>query len=251
MKGKEDMTKRMLVCCVTVLFVLALCACEAPRLPTRQDKDTTAVSIERLVASVPVTAIQAKEMLERLETLGYTGEILFAFAATDDDDRTYYHLWVGEQTVDVYLQENGQVGSVVRSGILLYEAATAASDFEQVAEVVQTSEMVDIPNDALDEPVVCTLTVDDFTETVLVGERARFCAFGLAGEEYRIEVHYQSGIAQAKGLEPQLADEDGRLTWEWKIGGRTVPGTYDISVMRAEDARDTVTVSFSVLPTKE
>ncbi len=60
---------------------------------------------------------------------------------------------------------------------------------------------------------------------------------------YRIEVHYQSGISSAKGLEDKLSDDEGRVYWSWKIGGKTAPGTYKIVVTGGGES---LTTYFSV-----
>jgi hypothetical protein len=37
-------------------------------------------------------------------------------------------------------------------------------------------------------------------------------------------------ISRAKGLENQIADSDGKVTWTWKIGSKTEPGTGSVTV---------------------
>jgi hypothetical protein len=37
-------------------------------------------------------------------------------------------------------------------------------------------------------------------------------------------------ISQAKGLENQTADSNGKVTWTWKIGSKTEPGTGSVTV---------------------
>ena len=50
------------------------------------------------------------------------------------------------------------------------------------------------------------------------------------GVEYTITVYYNSGASEAEGLEPKTADADGNVSWTWRIGGRTAPGTYRVII---------------------
>ncbi len=45
-----------------------------------------------------------------------------------------------------------------------------------------------------------------------------------------ITVIYKSGPSKARGLEPQVADTQGKITWAWKVGTRTTPGVWPIVV---------------------
>lgn len=79
-------------------------------------------------------------------------------------------------------------------------------------------------------PVEDGFIIVSFTETVNQGEKATVCIKGKPGAEYTITVYYKSGPATASGLEPAVADADGYVTWTWKVGGRTTPGTYEIVI---------------------
>ncbi len=46
----------------------------------------------------------------------------------------------------------------------------------------------------------------------------------------QITVLYASGPSKAKGLFPQEADSEGKVTWTWLVGTRTTPGTWPIIV---------------------
>src|SRR2546426_8950659 len=45
-----------------------------------------------------------------------------------------------------------------------------------------------------------------------------------------ITVFYRSGPSKASGLVPKMADDQGRITWKWKVGTRTTPGQWPIRV---------------------
>ena len=43
-------------------------------------------------------------------------------------------------------------------------------------------------------------------------------------------VIYKTGESGARGLDPKTAGTDGRLSWTWKCGSATTPGTYTVYV---------------------
>lgn len=45
-----------------------------------------------------------------------------------------------------------------------------------------------------------------------------------------IEVDYESGPSRANGLYPQTADSAGDITWTWKVGTRTTPGSWPVVI---------------------
>lgn len=45
-----------------------------------------------------------------------------------------------------------------------------------------------------------------------------------------ITVIYKSGPSRARGLFPKNADNRGRVDWTWRVGTRTTPGKWPISV---------------------
>ena len=45
-----------------------------------------------------------------------------------------------------------------------------------------------------------------------------------------IVVEYESGPSHAAGLAPKTADKQGLITWSWKVGTRTTPGTWPVVV---------------------
>lgn len=51
---------------------------------------------------------------------------------------------------------------------------------------------------------------------------------GKPNAEYSITVYYSSGASEAAGLENKTSDSNGNVSWSWKIGGKTAPGTYRI-----------------------
>lgn len=228
--------KKIILWAVCAMMLLSVVCC-APA-PTGPDNmDTRTASIERLCDKTGLGAEQADGLLALLASLGYSGEVLFAYPVTDADEATYYHVWIGERTVDVYLAEDGEIASIRQNGIVLYGDGSSGTQ--------DTSEQQP------EKPVELTLRLDGMTDQVTAGKDAYVRAVGREGEEYRIEVHLKSGLSAAKGLEVKTAGEDGSLLWEWKISARTTPGDYRIVIVRTSDERDLLELPFTILPKAE
>jgi len=63
------------------------------------------------------------------------------------------------------------------------------------------------------------------------GEMASITVKGEPGEFCSIAVHLSGGVSKAKGLEPAETDENGFITWSWKISKQTKPGQVQITVV--------------------
>ena len=50
------------------------------------------------------------------------------------------------------------------------------------------------------------------------------------GATCTIQVRYRSGPSKAKGLEPGVADESGRVTWKWLVARYTTLGDWPIDI---------------------
>ena len=82
------------------------------------------------------------------------------------------------------------------------------------------------------------------------GSYATHTAHTSPGAYCTITVYYKSGPSTASGLGAKTADSDGNVSWTWKVGTRTTPGTYRIVVTAAlGGATRSETVYFQVLDT--
>lgn len=275
---------RILCFVVCIVAMLSLICCSSEPV----EPDTHTASIERLCEETDWSAEQAQAVLSLLATLGHEGEIMLAYPATDKQKATYYHIWIGEHSVDVYLNEDGTVARVYQGGISIYgEDAVDAPNEDQPpvdipAENPPVKDETDIEQPTENTPVEdqptgntpteekpdedppveikpdedkttedepdgeTTLTLDELTEQVVAGSNAKLSVYGTPGKEYRIEVHYKSGISEAKGLEDQVAADDGLLCWTWKVSARTTPGEYKIRVVCVSDESDVLELLFKV-----
>jgi hypothetical protein len=50
------------------------------------------------------------------------------------------------------------------------------------------------------------------------------------GASCSIDVEYKSGSSTAAGLDPKAADGSGAVTWRWRVGAKTTPGNWPVTV---------------------
>ncbi len=82
-----------------------------------------------------------------------------------------------------------------------------------------------------------TLEIISVTSPVSPGQFATLTAQTAPGANCSIEVIYKSGPSHAAGLIPKVAGSDGSVSWTWKVGTRTTPGTWPITVTASLDGR--------------
>ena len=83
-----------------------------------------------------------------------------------------------------------------------------------------------------------------YPSTVKRGEYATVKFRGAANTKYTITVFYSSGASTADGLGTKTSDSGGNVSWTWKVGNKTNPGTYRIQVT---GNGKTQSVNFTVL----
>ncbi|MBW4839761.1 MAG: pilus assembly protein [Paenibacillaceae bacterium] len=71
------------------------------------------------------------------------------------------------------------------------------------------------------------------------GHRATIIAQVAPGASASLTVYYKSGASQAKYLGEAIADDQGRMTWTWLVGGNTTPGTWSFVIETGEGLRTT------------
>ena len=90
---------------------------------------------------------------------------------------------------------------------------------------------------------VGALTLVDITETVSAGKTASVTVKGLPNTEYSIVVTYATTVSQEKGLEEKYTDENGVVTWSWRVGNQTKPGKYTVEI---QSRTEKITLYFNV-----
>ena len=233
------------------LVLLLLTACGAKDAPedAKQPSDTTATSIARLCEDMQIDERHAAALVDLFSYMNLTGEVLFAYPSVDNNGISYYHVWIGDKTANVYMRQDGTAQAILAGGTLLYGKIPEPS----TPDLPTAPEHPDSPDDEKqpDQPAPpdnpnTSIVVLSHTDKVAPGEKGHVCATGEPGVDYKIKVYYASGISTAKALSPQVAGEDGSLLWEWTVNSRVKPGVYKIIVVRADNDEDAVTLPFEV-----
>jgi competence protein ComEC len=96
-------------------------------------------------------------------------------------------------------------------------------------------------------PAQLFIDVVSLTSPIAAGSNASLTINTLPGATCSITVYYKSGPSQAAGLGPQTAGSSGNVTWSWKVGSRTTPGTWSISVSATLNGQSTsIQIPFEV-----
>jgi outer membrane biosynthesis protein TonB len=79
------------------------------------------------------------------------------------------------------------------------------------------------------EPTLA-LAFTKFTSPVNAGANATATVMTTAGARCFIDVEYKSGSSTAAGLGDKTASSTGVVSWTWKVGSRTTPGSWPVTV---------------------
>lgn len=84
-----------------------------------------------------------------------------------------------------------------------------------------------------------SLEIVSVTSPVNAGAYATLTAKAPQGSQCSIIVYYKSGPSEATGLYPKQADINGDVSWTWKVGTRTTPGSWRIVVTATYEGKTT------------
>lgn len=73
-----------------------------------------------------------------------------------------------------------------------------------------------------------------FTDQIQQAQDATLTLLGQPNTAYYARVRFRTGYSVAAGLGLQTADDQGRVSWTWRIGSRTTPGAYPIMIYHYE-----------------
>ncbi len=105
---------------------------------------------------------------------------------------------------------------------------TISSEENQVSKELQTPKENQVSKNNQ------SIQITEFTETAHKGETAKVSIQGLPNTRYQIHVTYESE-SQAKGLEEKVSDENGKVSWTWKIGTNTKTKEATITITGGEN----------------
>lgn len=120
-----------------------------------------------------------------------------------------------------------------RSGDLM--TIYSEGETTQAATTEAVNELPELP--------VGSLRLVALTETVAAGKTASVTVKGLPNTEYSIIVTYATSVSEARGLEEKCSDENGIVSWSWRVGNQTKPGKYTIEI---QCRTEKITLCFNV-----
>ena len=227
----------ILLCLLTFAICLSLPACQTTAANASPLSDQTQASLEILIDQLQLDEFSAIDILARLRRAGYTESVRMAFAT---EEQNTYRVWLQSAALDVTLDENGMVASIRDGEKELYAAEPQGSKDtsnipqspdEPVENPVDSVENLDKSDDLpVENSSSDTLRLISLTSPIEAGKQATLTAQGLPGTEYSIAVRYASGNSTAAGLEPQRADENGRLEGTFRVSSRVAAGEYPVTV---------------------
>lgn len=87
------------------------------------------------------------------------------------------------------------------------------------------------------------IVITGASSTVSPGEFASITIKATPNTPYDINVYYSSGVSESQDLYDKTSDSEGVVSWTWKVGTRTKPGTYRILI---KGNGETITTYFTV-----
>ena len=126
-------------------------------------------------------------------------------------------------------------------GVILYETKDEADKKEDVKDTLPISdESFPSTDEALQEEIISSETnteadngsiqITSLTSPISPNQTATLVAVGKPLTLYKISVYYMTSESTAKGLEPKLSDENGSISWSWRIGASVKAGSYRIVI---------------------
>ncbi len=148
-------------------------------------------------------------------------------AATDGDSGVHHYLlqvdsgeWLNAGDVTTYTVATALPEGSHTVSVKAVDGAGNQGDVDVLSFTVQAP----IPLDEVDLEIVSVTT------PVPAGSNATLVVRTEAGAYCTITVIYKSGPSEAAGLSDKSADGSGKVSWSWKVGARTTPGTWEIVV---------------------
>lgn len=132
------------------------------------------------------------------------------------------------------------IAALSAAGATIYgtdQNGTVVVNADQVGYKVQTQKSGTITAPVLSTPTIAAaapafsgLEIVSVTSPISRGATASLTARAAPNASCSITVYYKSGASSAAGLGPKTADSNGMVSWSWKVGARTTPGTWRIVV---------------------
>lgn len=211
------MLKRGVAIILSAVILLCAISC-TPQQTEETNKFEAAVTL--ICEALSVERDDAVSILETLNSLGLDEEIDEIYPATDGDGNKFYKIWFGLNLLSVYLEDN-KVSTVYKHGEIIYPKASGPD--------LDDSETNKDPDENIQQTELHAELVS-LTSPIKAGQTAAIEISADPNTKYSITVRYSSGPSSAKGLEPKVSDENGKVSWSWKVSSNVKPGEYSIEI---------------------
>ena len=181
--------------------------------------------------SQPVECFGKEASDKNLELVG--GEIVKLekdVSETDKYGRLLRYVWAGDILVNDYLVRQGYAYAYTYPPDVKYaeqfaEAQREARDNDRgLWSACEENTVPPAPTDGL------SLEIVSVTSPISPGAYATLKARAPPGAQCSSTVYYKSGPSTAQGLYAKQADMNGGVSWTWKVGTRTTPGSWRIVI---------------------
>lgn len=224
---------------------------------TLEDGRATEETIRLLLIDTPETVHPTKEVQPfGPEASDFAKRILTDQAVQleiDVSERDKYgrllvYLWIGDQMFNEMLLEEGlaRVAYVIPPNIKYVDQFRAIQQKSQkAAKGIWSVESYAVgeQSQSMEETLSSNIDIISVTSPIQTKQVATLKARVTPGATASIIVKYKGGASSAAGLESKQADDEGIVSWSWKVGASTVAGTWSVTVTSNGDE---VTTDFVV-----
>ncbi len=131
----------------------------------------------------------------------------------------------GSQVETKSVALNAAESQVVSFTVIKESAGTYTVELSGLAGIFTVTKVV-----APGPTQVLFLEIVSVTSPIGQGYTATLQARTVPGADCTIAVYYKSGKSTSSGLYPKEADSQGNVSWSWKVGTTTTPGSWRIVV---------------------
>jgi hypothetical protein len=133
------------------------------------------------------------------------------------------------QTIAALTTAGAAINGTDQNGTIVVNVDLAGYTVQTQKSEIITAPVI-VPTIAATAPAFSGLEIVSVTSPVSRGAIASLTAKSSPNASCSITVYYKSGASSAAGLSPKTADSNGMVSWSWKVGARTTPGTWRIVV---------------------
>ncbi len=137
---------------------------------------------------------------------------------------------------ETYVYAKAKDGDAVSDKIkVIVEGEPYSASAETIPEtteppVIEETEAPPPPSPETAAEVESVLKLVSVTTPCENGSNATVTIIGKPNTEYKISVYYSTKASDAQGLEPKISDNNGNVSWTWKVGANTTAGEHEIKI---------------------